>query len=249
MPPSRIHPGLRDRVVSIAVFDSDGGENHVLPGANAVLGLQLSGHVHAGERRLSRIGVTGIQQTLRTYGYAPVTRSVLVRFTPQGAACFGVPASELASRNVGLEDLVGPIRTRAAMARIDDTAEPTHAISIVEQLLLSMPFDVDRLVERALVLLGRGGDEDTQVSRVARTLALSERQLERRFRDRIGMSPRRFVSLRRFERAVELATSSRSLTRAAVEAGYYDQPHFNREFRRFTGVAPSAWLRMSDPYK
>ncbi|MGE3545428.1 MAG: helix-turn-helix domain-containing protein [Kofleriaceae bacterium] len=249
MAASMIHPGLRDRAVSIGVFDSDGGENHVLPGANAVLGLQLSGHVRAGERRLSRIGVTGIQQTLRTYEYAPVTRSVLVRLAPQGSTCFGVPAWELASRNVGLDELVKPAHTREVMARIEHAAEPADAIAVVEQLLLSMPFAVDPVVERALVLLDRAGDEDKHVARVARTLGLSERQLERRFRDRVGMSPKRFVSLRRFERAVELAISSRSLTRAAVEAGYYDQPHFNREFRRFTGMTPSAWLRMSDPYK
>lgn len=236
-------------MVSIAVVDRDGGENHVLPSANAVLGFQLSGHVRAPERRLSPIGVTGIQPTLRTYRYAPATRSVLVQFAPQGATCLGVPASELASRSVGLDELVGPARARDVSARIEAAAGPAQAIAIVEGLLLSMPFALDPIVEHALVMLDPLDDEDKQVARIARTLAVSERQLGRRFRDRVGMSPKRFASLRRFERAARLAATSRSLTRAAVEAGYYDQPHFNREFRRFTGLAPGAWLRMSDPYK
>lgn len=245
----RIHPGLRDRVVSIVLSDTDGGENHVLPGANAVLGFQLRGHVRAGERLLSPTGVTGLQRTLRTYRYAPGTRSVLVRFAPQGAACFGVPASALAGNNVALDDLIGAARAREVNARIAAAAEPALAIAIIEQLLLSLPFANDPLVERALAMLGTDIDEDVEVARVARMLAISERQLERRFRARVGISPKRLASLRRFERGAQLAAASLSLTRAAVEAGYYDQPHFNREFRRFTGMTPSAWLRMSDSYK
>ena len=123
MPVADIHPALRDRVMSIAVFDTHGGENNVLPSTSAVLGFQLGGHVDAAGRRLSRIGITGIQPTVRTYAYAPATRSVLVRFTPQGAACFGVPASELAGRSVALDDILGPSRARDILARLDAAAK------------------------------------------------------------------------------------------------------------------------------
>jgi AraC-like DNA-binding protein len=247
---SAIHPRLRDRVVSIAVLDHTTSENQVLPGIHAVLGFQLRGHVHTGEARLSPIGVTGIQRTVRTYRYAPGTRSVLVRFTPQGASCFGVPASELASRNVGLHDLIGPARARNVTAEIEAAAGAAQAIAVVEQLLLGMGFAPDPIVERALAMMIRpGGDEETQVAAIARILAVSERQLERRFRDRVGVSPKLFASLRRFALATKIAATSRSLTRAAVDAGYYDQPHLNRDFRRFSGMTPGAWLRMSDSYK
>jgi AraC-like DNA-binding protein len=248
-----IHPGLRDRVASIDVFDNDGGEVHVLPSASAVLGFQLRGHVDGGEGRLSPIGVTGIQRTLRTYRYAPETRSVLVRFTPQGATCFGASAAELVGRSVGLDDLAGSARARAAIAEIEGAGDVSRAITVVERLLLAIPFTPDPMVEHALALMrpgdGAGGDEELQVAAVARRLGISERHLERRFRERVGMSPKRLASLRRFELAVNLAATSGSLTRAAVEAGLYEQAHFNREFKRFTGMSPGAWLRMSDSYK
>lgn len=242
-----VHPALRDRVASIAVFDNDGGTNHVLPSTSAVLGCQLSGHVHTAEQPLSRIGITGIQPTLRTYTYAPATRSVLVRFTPQGATCFGVPAWELASRSVALDDTVGA--SQDVLARLDEVPDSRRAIDVIERFLLALPFTFDRIVDRAIALIRPGLDEDRQIAAIARTLSISERQLERRFRDRVGMSPKRFASLRRFERAVQIATASRSLTRAAMEAGYYDQPHFNRDFRRFAGMTPRAWLEMSASYK
>jgi AraC-like DNA-binding protein len=244
-----IHPGLRDRVVSIDVFDHNGGESQVLPGIHAVLGFQVRGHVHTGEARLSPIGVTGIQRTLRTYRYASATRSVLVRLTPQGASCFGVPASELASRNVGLHDLIGPARARDVTAAIEGAAGVEQATAVVERLLLALGFAPDPIVERAVAMIRPSGDEEMQVAAIARILGLSERQLERRFRDRVGVSPKLFASLRRFALATKIAATSRSLTRAAVDAGYYDQPHLNREFRRFAGMTPGAWLRMSGLYK
>ena len=249
MPVADIHPALRDRVMSIAVFDTHGGENNVLPSTSAVLGFQLGGHVHAAGRRLSRIGITGIQPTVRTYAYAPATRSVLVRFTPQGAACFGVPASELAGRSVALDDILGPSRARDILARLDAAAEPAQAIAVIEWLLLALPFASDRIVERAVAMIRAGTGEERQVVAIARSLAISERQLERRFLARVGMSPKRFASLRRFERVVQIAATSRSLTDAAVQAGYYDQPHFNRDFRRLAGMTPRAWLQMSASYK
>lgn len=85
--------------------------------------------------------------------------------------------------------------------------------------------------------------EPRSIPAVARKLSISGRQLERRFLARVGVSPRAYASLRRFERAVAIAKTAPSLTRAALDAGYYDQAHFNREVRRFTGQAPGVALR------
>jgi AraC-like DNA-binding protein len=235
---------LSGRVLSISVIDGD-REAHVLPGTAAVLGFQRYGHVRTGERILAPAGVTGIQRTVRTYGYARPTRSILVRFTPQGATCLGAPASELASRSVGLDEIVRPARAREVITRVGEARSDAEAVAVVEAFLGTLPYAPDPLVARALDMLDPAGG-GCRVAAVARRLAISERQLERRFRDRVGISPGQFAGLRRFERAAELATRASSLTDVAFAAGYYDQPHFIREFRRFAGVAPRDWLRMSD---
>jgi len=56
-----------------------------------------------------------------------------------------------------------------------------------------------------------------------------------------------FASPVRFRRAVEVHRSSRDLGTLALEAGYYDQAHFNRQFRFITGSAPGA-LMTSEEY-
>ena len=56
----------------------------------------------------------------------------------------------------------------------------------------------------------------------------------------IGISPAAFTSVIRFNRSLHLVLNTRSsLTSIAYDCGYYDQAHFIREFKRFTGIVPS----------
>jgi methylphosphotriester-DNA--protein-cysteine methyltransferase len=59
----------------------------------------------------------------------------------------------------------------------------------------------------------------------------------------VGVTPKRYASLARFERALQLARGAASLTHAALDAGYYDQSHFIRDFTRFAGGPPGQFLR------
>lgn len=233
---------LRDRVASIVVVDSDGGEQTVLPSGSAVLGFQLRGRVRAGDGLLSVAGVTGIQGCARRYGYIGATRSVLVQLTPQGAACLGVPASELSNASVPLELLLPG--SREVVERFQGARTITESVAIVEDFLARRPFTADPLVERALRLLAAGLGEDVLIARIARSLSMSERQLERRFLQRVGTTPKRYASLCRFERAAALIGSGAPLGRIALDAGYYDQSHFIRELRRFAGMTPGELARM-----
>jgi AraC-like DNA-binding protein len=234
-------PRLRTRVVAIDVVESAGGQSLVLPSTSAVLGFQFRGRVQVDERVLSLSGVTGIQDGARSYSYLGATGSVLVRFTPQGAASLGVPVGELTNRSVPLEDLMPHARVVEVTERLQAAPDDAARVAVVEQLLLELPFAHDPLVSRAIARLS---DPETvrSVAAIAEELGISERQLERRFVARVGLMPKRFARLARFERAVSLVASAPSLAAAAQHAGYYDQPHFIREFRSFAGIAPAAWL-------
>jgi AraC-like DNA-binding protein len=240
------------------VVENAGGEAPVLPVPGAVMGVQFRGRIHAEQGPLSQAGVTGIQSTVRHFVHPEPTGSVLVRFTSQGAASLGLPAGELLDRSVSLDDVLGRARTSELSERICEAQDDRARILVVEQFLLELPFASDALVMRATELLAR--TDALSVAETAATLGVSERQLERRFRDRVGVSPKQFARLARFERAMVVAKtqlpatslgpddaldSNPSLATIAQLAGYYDQSHLVRDVREFAGATPKQLLSRS----
>jgi AraC-type DNA-binding domain-containing proteins len=76
---------------------------------------------------------------------------------------------------------------------------------------------------------------------VSRT-ALSASQFQRRFTRQVGMTPKRYARLVRFNRALVARRNGpeRSWTGILHELGYFDQAHFIREFRMFAGISPTS---------
>lgn len=220
------------------------------------MGIQYRGRIAAESGPLSPVGVTGIQTSARLYRQSEATGSVLVRFTAQGATCFGVPATELLDRSVALEDLLGRTTSAELCERLCEAPDERARVAVVEEFLLNLSFASDMLVARAAALFA--DPRSPTVEFVAKTLGVSERQLERRFRNRVGVTPKQYARLSRFERAVTAARQhvgtitgmqsqdaeldAVSLTAVAQLAGYYDQSHFVREVRQFTGSTPSELL-------
>jgi len=87
------------------------------------------------------------------------------------------------------------------------------------------------------------------VKEVGRELGCSQRTLERHILADVGVSPKtlqRIVRFRDYFRRLRLGESG---SRAAVNAGYYDQSHANRDFRAFTGASPRTQLSSSEEGK
>ena len=74
------------------------------------------------------------------------------------------------------------------------------------------------------------------VGALAQELGRSRRHLAASFREQIGMPPKALARLLRFERAVERLRGGADLAELALDCGYYDQAHFNRDFRQFAGA-------------
>lgn len=232
-------PALRSTVARFEIVQSNGGETLVLPSTGAVLGFQMRGRVRNGEHLLSTAGVTGLLATARSYSYVGHTTSLLVRFTPQGAACLGVPSSDLANHSVPLDGLMRPAAVAELTDRLLSARDHVHRIELVSRWLSDRPLAFDGAMGRALQRLHASAG-NASIAAIADEIGMSERQLERRFVARVGISPKRYARLVRFEQAAAALRSGPSLTEVALAAGYYDQSHFIREFRSFAGVAPGA---------
>lgn len=84
------------------------------------------------------------------------------------------------------------------------------------------------------------------ITSLAETTQLSQRQLERVFKEWVGISPKQYSRLLRINSArhqLKTAKSDTDLSEVALAAGYFDQAHFNREFKRVVGLTPGQYLK------
>lgn len=100
----------------------------------------------------------------------------------------------------------------------------------------------DRRVERACRLIETTAGRQ-RIDRLAEECDVSTRSLERLFERHVGMSPKLLSRVTRFQRALRSHGRRPSLLDSALAAGYYDQPHFLRDFRDFAGVSPTRFFR------
>ncbi|MBO9611739.1 MAG: helix-turn-helix transcriptional regulator [Dyadobacter sp.] len=79
------------------------------------------------------------------------------------------------------------------------------------------------------------------VSTLAQNGCMSIRQLQRTFKQHVGLSPKEFLNIMRFRHALQLIKKGKmqSLLDIALEAGYYDHAHLSNEIRKYAGIAPS----------
>jgi AraC-like DNA-binding protein len=83
--------------------------------------------------------------------------------------------------------------------------------------------------------------ESLNVEKLSKNYGFSERYIQRLFLERVGLTPKKLFTVQRFNKSLNLILSSNdSLTSIAYECGYYDQAHFIKEFKSFTGVTPSS---------
>jgi AraC-like DNA-binding protein len=84
----------------------------------------------------------------------------------------------------------------------------------------------------------------TAIGALLSEIGWSRGRLAQRFREQVGLSPKAAARVLRFQRAARLLTEPghRSLTSIALSCDYYDQPHFNRDFRAFAGCSPNEWI-------
>ena len=162
--------------------------------------------------------------------------AVGARFRPGVAPqLLRIPASELVDRHVPLDDVMPALAARLD-ARLADAGNP---LAVLQQELARSLADLgepDPVVRAAAALLGSGS---AGVAEVADGVYVSERQLQRRFRERVGYGPKTFQRIARFQRALgRLGSEGGGLAGAAASAGYADQAHLTRETRRLAGLSP-----------
>ncbi|MDE7418894.1 MAG: helix-turn-helix transcriptional regulator [Muribaculaceae bacterium] len=87
------------------------------------------------------------------------------------------------------------------------------------------------------------------IQKLADTACLSRKQFERIFLDSVGMNPKEYAKIVRFQRSIwSMQCGDRNFAGIAAECGYSDQSHFIREFKSMTGMTPKTLLTYCQPY-
>ncbi len=212
----------------------------VLPDGCIDLLLELGASTRRGFR------VVGAMQHAEVVPLVGEVCSIGIRFRPGGAhpfLRFGLEA--LTDGDLMLEAL-WPREAREWGERLEETRGLQARLALLDTLLL------ERLVSPArdallaqgvgLILAARGR---LRVRDLEERLGLGARQLERRFRAAVGLSPKVLCRVARMQHAAELLERWPNAGGAelALAAGYYDQAHLGREFRALTGLSPGAYAR------
>ena len=153
----------------------------------------------------------------------------------------GVPGSELANRCVSLDEVLGK-GAAEVVERLSAIRSPGQRVAVLQAALAA------RLDSRAILapevvyvcekLLARPA---SHIDELAAEIGWSRTRLASRFSEQVGLSPKRFARVVRFERACRLLRQGRStLAEVALRAGYFDQAHLCRDVASFAGCTPSA---------
>jgi AraC-like DNA-binding protein len=168
-----------------------------------------------------------------------------VHFKPGGAFPFlRVRVEELSDRHVEVQSLWG-IRARELREQLCAALTHEHRFRLLETALLERARGPLKHRGAVQVALDRFENEGARIGDVAASVGLSHRHFIELFRAEVGMTPKTFCRVRRFQRALTMVRRSQSpdWAKLATRCGYFDQSHLIREFLAFSGFAPSEFVR------
>jgi AraC-like DNA-binding protein len=168
-----------------------------------------------------------------------------ISFKPGGFAAFaGDAVDRFSNLSVALDSAWGAT-SLALRSRLRETTDIRTRFRFIEIFLLerlAACYRPHAAARQHLVgfALSQFGDAPTltTVREVARSAGLSERRFSQIFREEVGLTPKVWCRIQRFQHAVRLLHSSADMPWAelALDCGFYDQSHFANEFRAFSGV-------------
>lgn len=224
---------------------------HVLPTGDMHLVFRLSGpplrlFAGTGDAAGHTVGyaiVGGARSAFYARDMSVPTCSVGAQLRPGAArALFGLPADELAERHTPLDALWGAEAARA-LERIHSAGTLEAQLTVFEALLIerlrTRPQAMHPAIAQALAGLGGGAPIHALVA----DSGYSHRRFIALFRDAAGLPPKRLERVLRFQRVIAARTGTLPWVELALQAGYSDQPHFNRDFLEIAGMTPQAYAQ------
>ena len=218
--------------------------NRVLPNTSLAIAFRFKGQnsyiIDDKSYTLPTTTISGLRKSVRLINYSPNTSTIIVLFKETGAtAFFKEPLYELFEESVSLNNFIASPKISILEEQLSDAANNIQRIAIIEEFLRSLLCNPkpDSLVIAATAKI-RYTKGNIRIKELADILYISQDALEKRFRKAVGTTPKQFSSIIKLNSIVRNGYQNQSMLDIAIDSGYYDQPHFNKDFKLFTGQTP-----------
>ena len=253
----RPHPRLTPVIQcywTIRGVGSAGDVERVVPDGSTEFVLHFGESFHriggaVGRERQSRALFAGQMTEHVLLEPGQVVDVVGVRFQPGGAGAFlRAPMAELADEIQDIADVGSPMDA-TLLERVGEFDDTHDRLAALERELLDRidpAAEVDPLVAHVAGRLTESGG-NCSLDALAGECGLGVRQLQRRFRAGVGIGPKLFARITRFQGAISMLDGSGPgrFADLASRCGYFDQAHLIRDFRQFAGITPGRFVAES----
>lgn len=245
-PIERLRPYIKYFVVSENELES---KYKVFPSSGLVIGFQYKGQLatvgNNTESKLKSAGITGISDSYKIFKNSADIGTVLVYFTEVGFTHFAShPANELFNLSISLDDIFEKIKVNEVEEKLAFASTDKLRVKVVEQFLLSQLKDIetDKLIVEAVRLIYQSKGT-IRIKEINEKLFISQSPLEKRFRKVVGTTAKKFASIVRFNSVLDNMNETKTLTEICYENNFFDQAHFIKDFKQFTGDTPENFKR------
>lgn len=244
---------LQPYVKSVLSFQKSGPDHlpNDMPffadGCPGIMYMESGADIFLNRKKLSALFLYG--QTIKPiniYTFGEVNAIIFFLYPHVIRSLFGIRADELRDNCVDLELLPFP-EAKHVRERLSASTSTEARKAVLSDFLLRLTKRKKIVMDRKLIYatsrltLAKG---DLPLKTLRTDIQVSERTFERKFREHVGISPRLYARICRFQSAMmQLQSDNYSkLTDIAYDNGYADQSHFIRTFQEFTGLTPSDFL-------
>ncbi len=188
--------------------------------------------------------ICGQQTSYYDLSLSGKTGLILIVFKPHGVkSFFNFPITELLNENLSLHDLLNNEAIELE-DKLFNSPNNILRITLLENFLIKRLIQNNEFerVEHAIKTIENSkGQIKTQD--IAHEICLGIKQLERTFSKYVGINPKKYASIIRFQNVIQInSKNDKSMSQLAYDNGYYDQSHFIHDFKSLTGLTPKVFL-------
>ena len=222
----------------------------LLPFQNGLVGRKADKVYTAYENKMSLVGMTDIPSAIDTQAVGPVG-AIGVEFSPAGAyRVLHLKLNEIKNQVFHLTDILGKVAS-AIEQKMGELNNPADKVRLLQQFFLTLftQREEDPLFDYCVrkIKLTKG---KISVAQLQHETGYSSRWLNIKFEEKLGLSPKTFNSVIRFQHFYQSIISNPAdfWRQKDFYIQYYDESHFYKDFKRFTGMSPAKLIQSKNEF-